>query len=116
LNGTGIVGRLSLRGTRSIQRLLIFRSHLFIASVVFDLLAVWRTNRGLSAWQWQLEGIGLKSDLLHVVFALATDDGESGRSADGVFGTAGEVPGRFSLGSALGTVVPVVLAGHLVGR
>jgi hypothetical protein len=61
------------------------------------------------------EGIGLKGDLLHVVFALATDAGESGRSADGAFGTAGEVPGRFYLGSALGTVVPVVPAGHLVG-
>src|SRR6266702_3305990 len=68
---------------------------LFIISVVFDLLAIWRRNptmargayynllaaaltapvaiaSGLTAWQWQLEGAKLKGNLLlHIIFALA---------------------------------------------
>jgi uncharacterized membrane protein len=65
---------------------------LFIISVVFDLLAIWRKNptmanaayynllaaaltapvaiaSGLTAWQWQLEGAKLKGNLLwHMTF------------------------------------------------
>src|SRR5881409_792765 len=68
---------------------------LFIISVAFDLLAIWRSNpamakaayynllaaaltapmaiaTGLAAWQWQLEGAKLKGNLLlHLIFALA---------------------------------------------
>src|SRR5256886_10473557 len=68
---------------------------LFIISVAFDLLAIWRSNptmakaayynllaaaltapmaiaTGLTAWQWQLEGAKLKGNLLlHMVFALS---------------------------------------------
>src|SRR5437588_628455 len=68
---------------------------LFIISVAFDLLAIWRSNpamakaayynllaaaltapfaiaSGLAAWQWQLEGAKLKGNLLlHLLFALA---------------------------------------------
>jgi len=68
---------------------------LFIISVGFDLLAIWRRNpallrvayynlvtaalttpvaigTGLMAWQWQLEGAKLKGNLLlHLVFALS---------------------------------------------
>ena len=67
---------------------------LFIFSVVFDLLAIWKRNpalvkaayynligaaltapiaiaTGLTAWQWQLEGSKLKGNLLlHMIFAL----------------------------------------------
>jgi uncharacterized membrane protein len=69
---------------------------LFIASVVFELLAIWRKQplfatvayynlvgaavsvpftiaTGIGAWQWQLEGARLKGNLrLHLVFALTT--------------------------------------------
>src|SRR6059036_1754819 len=68
---------------------------LFIISVAFDLLAIWRRNptmakaayynlvaaaltapmaiaSGLIAWQWQLEGARLKGNLLlHLIFALS---------------------------------------------
>jgi uncharacterized membrane protein len=68
---------------------------LFIISVAFDLLAIWRRNpmmakaayynlvaaaltapvaiaSGLTAWQWQLEGAKLKGNLLlHLIFALS---------------------------------------------
>jgi uncharacterized membrane protein len=67
---------------------------LFIASVVFDALAIWRKNpalaavayynlvgaaaaiplalaTGLGAWRWQLEGAALKGNLrLHLICAL----------------------------------------------
>src|SRR2546423_13322628 len=67
---------------------------LFIFSVAFDLLAIWKRNpamakaayynlvaaaltaplaiaSGLTAWQWQLEGAHLKGNLLlHMTFAL----------------------------------------------
>src|SRR5436309_10318096 len=67
---------------------------LFIISVAFDLLAIWKRNpamakaayynlvtaalttpvavlSGLAAWQWQLEGAKLKGNLLlHLIFAL----------------------------------------------
>jgi len=69
---------------------------LFIASVVFELLAAWRKQpvfasvayynlvgavltlpiaiaTGLGAWQWQLEGATIKGNLrLHLVFALTS--------------------------------------------
>jgi uncharacterized membrane protein len=69
---------------------------LFIASAIFEVLAVWRKQpafasvayfnllgaaisipftiaTGLAAWQWQLEGATLKGNLrLHLVFALTT--------------------------------------------
>jgi uncharacterized membrane protein len=69
---------------------------LFIASVVFDILAIWRKEpilaavgyfnlvgaaitvplaiaTGLGAWQWQLEGATLKGNLrLHLICALTT--------------------------------------------
>src|SRR5690242_14853341 len=69
---------------------------LFIASVVFEILAIWRKQpvlasvayfnllgaaislpftiaTGLGAWQWQLEGATLKGNLrLHLIFALTT--------------------------------------------
>ena len=69
---------------------------LFIASAVFEVLAIWRKQplfstvayynlvgaalsipftiaTGLAAWQWQLEGATLKGNLrLHLVFALTT--------------------------------------------
>jgi uncharacterized membrane protein len=69
---------------------------LFIASVVFEVLAAWRKNMvlasvayynlvgavltipiaiatGLGAWQWQLEGATLKGNLrLHLIFALTS--------------------------------------------
>ena len=69
---------------------------LFIASVVFDLLAVWRQKpilaavayynllgaaltlplaiaTGLGAWQWQLEGATLKGNLrLHMICAVTS--------------------------------------------
>jgi uncharacterized membrane protein len=68
---------------------------LFIISVAFDLVAIWRRNptiakaayynllaaaitapvavaTGLTAWQWQLEGAKLKGNLLlHMIFALS---------------------------------------------
>src|SRR5881392_3604816 len=69
---------------------------LFIASVVFDVLAIWRKHpalasvayynllgaaltvplaiaTGLGAWRWQLEGAALKGNLrLHMVCALTS--------------------------------------------
>jgi uncharacterized membrane protein len=76
--------------------LIHFPIGLFIASVVFDLLAVWRKQpilatvayynllgaaltvplaiaTGLGAWQWQLEGATLKGNLrLHMICALTS--------------------------------------------
>ena len=70
---------------------------LFIASVFFEILAIWRNQpifatvayynlvgaalslpftiaSGLAAWHWQLEGATLKGNLrLHLVFALTTE-------------------------------------------
>ena len=74
--------------------LIHFPIALFVAGVAFDLLALWKQNRGLAAavyynltaaasstipavatgvlaWQWQLEGKHLKGILLlHLVFGL----------------------------------------------
>src|SRR5437016_13734229 len=76
--------------------LIHFPIGLFIASVVFDLVAVWRKQpilatvayynllgaaltlplaiaTGLGAWQWQLEGAAIKGNLrLHLICALAS--------------------------------------------
>jgi uncharacterized membrane protein len=114
---------------------------LFIASLAFDFLAIWRRNpalatvayynllaaavmtpmaiaSGLTAWQWQLEGARLKGNLLlHLIFAL---------SASGMIwvlcgwrvrqqGTPKQPPGRLYFALALGTFVLIALAGHLGG-
>src|SRR5436305_3068667 len=76
--------------------LIHFPIGLFIASVVFDLVAVWRKQpilatvgyynllgaaltipfaiaTGLGAWQWQLEGAAIKGNLrLHMICALTS--------------------------------------------
>src|SRR5438105_15271345 len=76
--------------------LIHFPIALFIASVVFDLVAVWRKQpilamvgyynllgaalsipfaiaTGLGAWQWQLEGAAIKGNLrLHMICALTS--------------------------------------------
>ena len=114
---------------------------LFIASLAFDFLAIWRRNpalatvayynllaaamitplaiaSGLAAWQWQLEGARLKGNLLlHMVFAL---------SASGLIlvlcgwrfrqqGTSRRPQGRVYMAVALGALVLITLAGHLGG-
>jgi uncharacterized membrane protein len=114
---------------------------LFIASLAFDFLAIWRRNpvlatvayynllgaalvtpvaiaSGLAAWQWQLEGARLKGNLLlHMVFAL---------SASGMIlvlcgwrfrqqGTSRRFQGRVYMAVALGALVLITLAAHLGG-
>jgi uncharacterized membrane protein len=114
---------------------------LFIASLAFDLLAIWRKNpalatvayynllaaammapvaivTGLAAWQWQLEGARLKGNLLlHMVFAL---------SASGMIWvlcgwrvrqetTSRHPPGKVYIALAFGTLGLITLAGHLGG-
>jgi uncharacterized membrane protein len=114
---------------------------LFIFSVVFDLLAIWKNNpvmtkaayynligaaltaplaiaSGLTAWQWQLEGSKLKGNLLlHMIFAL----GASGL----IWILSGwrvsqrklpeRRPGFFYIILAFATVALIALAGHLGG-
>jgi uncharacterized membrane protein len=114
---------------------------LFIISVAFDLLAIWRNNptmakaayynllaaalttpmaiaTGLTAWQWQLEGAKLKGNLLvHLVFAL---------SASGMIWllcgwrfrqrkSPQTAPGIFYILLALVTVLLIAITGHLGG-
>jgi uncharacterized membrane protein len=114
---------------------------LFIISVAFDLLAIWRRNpalakaayynlvaaaltapvaiaSGLTAWQWQLEGARLKGNLLlHLVFAL---------TASGMIWLLcgwrvrqrrflQSMPGIIYIALALATVLLIALAGHLGG-
>jgi uncharacterized membrane protein len=114
---------------------------LFIISVAFDLLAIWRRNpamakaayynlvaaaltapvaiaSGLTAWQWQLEGARLKGNLLfHLIFAL---------TASGMIWFLCEwrvrqrkvpqsTPGIIYIVLALATVLLIALAGHLGG-
>ena len=114
---------------------------LFIISVGFDLLAIWRRNpalataayynllaaaltapvaiaTGLTAWQWQLEGAKLKGNvLLHLIFAL---------SASGMIWLLCGwrvrqrrfpelTPGVIYIISSLATVLLIALAGHLGG-
>jgi uncharacterized membrane protein len=114
---------------------------LFIISVAFDLLAIWRSNptmakaayynllaaaltapvaiaTGLTAWQWQLEGAKLKGNLLfHLLFALAA----SGM----IWFLCGwrfrqrrfpqRTPGIFYIFLALATVLLIAITGHLGG-
>jgi uncharacterized membrane protein len=114
---------------------------LFIISVAFDLLAIWRRNpamaraayynllaaaltapvaiaSGLTAWQWQLEGARLKGNLLlHLVFALAASGmiwllcGWRFRQRRFPQST----PGIIYIFLALATVLLIALAGHLGG-
>ena len=114
---------------------------LFIISVVFDLLAIWKKNpvlakaayynllgaaltapvaiaSGLTAWQWQLEGSKLKGNLLlHLFFAL----GASGMiwllSAWRIYQRKlpQRTPGLTYIVLALATVLLIAIAGHLGG-
>jgi uncharacterized membrane protein len=114
---------------------------LFIASLAFDLLAIWKRNpalanvayynllaaalvtpvaiaSGLAAWQWQLEGSRLKGNLLlHMVFALSASSmiwvlcGWRARQQR----TSRQLAGRVYIALALGTLVLITLAGHLGG-
>lgn len=114
---------------------------LFIISVAFDLLAIWRKNpalvkaayynllaaaltapvaitTGLTAWRWQLEGAKLKGNLLlHLVFAL---------SASGMIWllcgwrvrrrrSKEPTPNLLYIVSSLATVLLIALTGHLGG-
>ncbi len=114
---------------------------LFIISVAFDLVAVWRRNpaiakaayynllaaaltapvaiaTGLIAWQWQFEAAKLKGNLLlHMVFALA--------GSAMIWILCGWrirqrklpqwMPGILYMLLALGTVLLISIAGHLGG-
>ena len=113
---------------------------LFIISVAFDLLAIWKSNpamakaayynllaaaltapvaiaTGLAAWQWQLEGAKLKGNLLlHLLFALAASGmiwflcGWRFRQRQ-----SQRAPGIFYIFLALATVLLIAIAGHLGG-
>jgi uncharacterized membrane protein len=114
---------------------------LFIISVAFDLLAIWKRNpllakaafynligaaltapvaiaSGLAAWQWQLEGSKLKGNLLlHLLFALAASGMIWLLSGWRIFQR--KLPQR-ALGFtylllALATVLLIAIAGHLGG-
>ena len=114
---------------------------LFIISVAFDLLAIWRSNpamakaayynllaaaltapvaiaSGLTAWQWQLEGAKLKGNLLlHLLFALAASGmiwflcGWRVRQRR----SPQQTPGIIYIFLALATVLLIAVAGHLGG-
>ena len=114
---------------------------LFIISVAFDLLAIWRRNptmakaayynliaaaltapvaiaSGLTAWQWQLEGAKLKGNLLlHLLFALAASGmiwflcGWRVRQRR----SPQQTPGIIYIFLALATVLLIAVAGHLGG-
>jgi uncharacterized membrane protein len=114
---------------------------LFIISVGFDLLAIWRRNpamakaayynlvaaaltapvaiaSGLTAWQWQLEGAKLKGNLLlHFIFALSASGMiwllSGWRISQRKFPE--RTPGVIYIALALATVLLVALAGHLGG-
>ncbi len=114
---------------------------LFIISVAFDFLAIWRRNpalakaayynligaaliapvaiaTGLTAWQWQLEGAKLKGNvLLHLIFALSASGmiwllcGWRVRQRRFPERTSGVI----YIISSLATVLLIGLAGHLGG-
>ena len=114
---------------------------LFIISVGFDLLAIWRRNpallrvayynlvtaalttpvaigTGLIAWQWQFEGAKLKGNLLlHLIFALTASGmiwllcGWRVRQQKDPQRT----PGITYIFAALATVLLIAFAGHLGG-
>jgi uncharacterized membrane protein len=118
-----------------------FSIALFIISVAFDLLAIWKRNpalakaafynligaaltapvaiaSGLTAWQWQLEGSKLKGNLLlHLVFALAASGMIwflcSLRLRQRRFPQ--RTPGIIYIVLALVTVLLIAIAGHLGG-
>ena len=114
---------------------------LFIMSVAFDLLAIWKRNpalakaafynligaaltapvaiaSGLTAWQWQLEGSKLKGNLLlHLLFVL---------TASGMIWVLcgwrlhqrkfpQRTPGIIYILLAFATVLVIAIAGHLGG-
>src|SRR5437016_8632268 len=111
---------------------------LFIVSVAFDLLAIWKRNpvlakaafynligaaltapvaiaSGLTAWQWQLEGSKLKGNLLlHLLFDLSASGmiwllrGWRVRQRKGPQPT----PRIIYIALALATVLLIALAGH----
>ena len=113
---------------------------LFIASVVFDVLAIWRKHpalaavayynlvgaaatlplalaTGLGAWRWQLEGAALKGNLrLHLICALI--------SASLIFllcwsrwrlRAKGISPGKAYVGVTFLALIVIALTGHLGG-
>jgi uncharacterized membrane protein len=113
---------------------------LFVASVVFDLLAIWRKQpalasvayynlvgaaltlplaiaTGLGAWRWQLEGVTLKGNLqLHLICAVT--------SAALIFflywirtrlRATGTSPGTAYVAVALLAVLVIAVTGHLGG-
>ena len=114
---------------------------LFIISVAFDLLAIWRSNptitkaayynllaaaltapvaivSGLTAWQWQLEGARFKGNLLlHLLFALAASGMIWLLSAWHISQRKlpQRTPGLTYILLALATVVLIAIAGHLGG-
>jgi len=114
---------------------------LFIISVTFDLIAIWRSNptmaraafynligaaltapvaiaSGLIAWQWQLEGSKLKGNLLlHLLFALAASGMIWLLSAWRIYQLElpQRTPGLTYILLALATVLLIAIAGHLGG-
>jgi len=114
---------------------------LFIISVAFDLLAIWKRNpvlakaalynligaaltalvaiaSGLIAWQWQLEGSKLKGNLLlHLVFALAASGMIWILSAWRISQQKlpQPTPGLSYILLALATVLLIAITGHLGG-
>lgn len=114
---------------------------LFIISVAFDVLAIWRRNpamaraayynlvaaaltapvaiaSGLTAWQWQLEGARLKGNLLlHLIFALAASGMIWLLCGWRLFRrrSTQSTPGVIYIFLALATVLLIAIAGHLGG-
>ena len=120
--------------------LIHFPIGLFIASVVFDLLAVWRKQpilatvayynllgaaltiplaiaTGLGAWHWQLEGAAIKGNLrLHMICALTSALLIFFLSwARSRFRTKGVSPGITYWAVTLITLLVITLTGHLGG-
>jgi uncharacterized membrane protein len=113
---------------------------LFIASAVFEILAIWRKQpvlaavgyfnllgaaitvpfaiaTGVGAWQWQLEGATLKGNLrLHMIFALTTAALILGLCWKRLrLRAKGKVPGAsYFVVMVLGLVM-ITLTGHLGG-
>jgi uncharacterized membrane protein len=114
---------------------------LFIISVAFDLLAIWRSNptmaraayynllaaaltapvaiaSGLAAWQWQLEGARIKGNLfLHLIFALTASSMIWLLCVWRVRQRRSpqSAPGVIYIFLALATVLLIAIAGHLGG-
>jgi uncharacterized membrane protein len=113
---------------------------LFIASVVFDILAIWRKQpilatvgyfnlvgaaitvpfaiaTGLGAWRWQLEGATLKGNLrLHLICALTTAALVICLCLKRSLAQAkGESPRAFYFMVAVLALVMITLTGHLGG-